>query len=83
MLLNDLINPRRAQVSRPFSPGMAEDFALPASDEGKFFAARPHTGFEGDDVVQIVKGLVAGDSVVADARRQVGAGVKIRPIAVR
>jgi RND family efflux transporter MFP subunit len=33
--------------------------------------------------VQIVKGLAAGDNVVADARRQVGAGVKVRPIAVR
>jgi RND family efflux transporter MFP subunit len=33
--------------------------------------------------VQIVKGLAAGDSVVADARRQVGTGVKVRPIAVR
>jgi hypothetical protein len=33
--------------------------------------------------VQIVKGLAAGDTVVADARRQVASGVKVRAIAVR
>jgi len=33
--------------------------------------------------VQIVKGLAAGDTVVADARRQVANGVKVRAIAVR
>ena len=33
--------------------------------------------------VQIVKGLAEGDTVVADARRQVANGVKVRAIAVR
>ena len=33
--------------------------------------------------VQIVRGLAAGDTVVADARRQVASGVKVRAIAVR
>lgn len=33
--------------------------------------------------VQIVEGLAAGDTVVADARRQVAAGAHVRPVAVR
>lgn len=33
--------------------------------------------------VQIVKGLAAGDTVVADARRQVAPGARVRPVAVR
>ena len=33
--------------------------------------------------VQILKGLAPGDTVVADARRQVAAGTKVRPVAVR
>lgn len=33
--------------------------------------------------VQIVEGLSAGDTVVADARRQVAAGARVRPVAVR
>ena len=32
--------------------------------------------------VQIVKGLAAGDTVLADARRQIAAGAKVRGIAV-
>jgi RND family efflux transporter MFP subunit len=32
--------------------------------------------------VQIVEGLAAGDTVVADARRQVAAGARVRPVAV-
>jgi len=30
--------------------------------------------------VQIVKGLAAGDTVVADARRQVAPGARVRPV---
>jgi membrane fusion protein (multidrug efflux system) len=33
--------------------------------------------------VQILQGLAPGDTVVADARRQVAAGTKVRPVAVR
>lgn len=33
--------------------------------------------------VQIISGLAAGDTVVADARRQVAAGAKVRAVAVR
>lgn len=33
--------------------------------------------------VQIVEGLAAGDTVVSDARRQVAAGARVRPVAAR
>jgi RND family efflux transporter MFP subunit len=33
--------------------------------------------------VQIVKGLAVGDTVVADARRQVAAGARVRAVAIR
>jgi RND family efflux transporter MFP subunit len=51
--------------------------------QGDTVAAVPVVEGLSDGVrVQIVEGLAAGDIVVADARRQVAAGARVRPVAV-
>lgn len=72
-----LLVPREAVASRD-----GKRMALKVQD-GAVAAVEVAEGLSDGTRVQILKGLQAGDTLVADARRQLAPGAKVRPVATR